>query len=242
MLSPQLTRHPRFEIAQSSSVWASFIGPGVKVGAAAAAADSNAAQWTKWFGGGGGSASEGQILRVHRKGCAVAACYGQRLKNMIGQVSLSSCPSIIALFCAVAVTQSYSVHWLCHSAAIHRLCLGSDGGGAGAPHRLGIFRGRRRCSAKGADSVIGSHNGTGGQRCGHASLEAAPRAAASSTARETVLHGVASRGTLALFPFPIQIQLCPQAALRLFPLRAPSSRASYFFNAGAFAGQALQPL
>ena len=67
-------------------MWVPFMVAGVQVGEAGASAgtDAKGAQWTKWFGGGGSSASEGKIKRVHRKGCAVVACYGQRLKNMIG--------------------------------------------------------------------------------------------------------------------------------------------------------------
>jgi hypothetical protein len=74
----------RFEIAQCSSALLSCFGSEGKAGTPPLAPESASSQWTKWFGGGSAAAGDGKITKIHRKGCAVVACFGKRLKNIIG--------------------------------------------------------------------------------------------------------------------------------------------------------------
>ena len=98
LLICRLINYRRFEIAQSSNAWAALTGEALKnVGAVAAVPASDKAQWTKWFGD-GMKVLEGRIERTRRAGCAVVACYGARLKNMIGMSVFRSC-SVCVLRC-----------------------------------------------------------------------------------------------------------------------------------------------
>ncbi len=74
----------RFEIAQCASVWSSLLYGHVDAETTGAAAQAHVVHMTKWFGGKSAGVQEGQIMRTHRKGCAVVACFGHRLKNAIG--------------------------------------------------------------------------------------------------------------------------------------------------------------
>ena len=127
----------RFEIADCNSVWSSLFDGQVDAKAPGAGRLVRGVQWSKWFGGKSSGTPEGQIMRLQRKGCAVVACYGHRLKNMIGIGFFlkSLIPLRFCIYCVISVeivTCSHSVHRICHAGAICRPGRGTFWRGARA--------------------------------------------------------------------------------------------------------------
>ena len=149
-------------------------------------------------------------MHTHRKGCAVVACFGQRLKNMIGKVqfqwSCAAFPSTRAPADCVVMCDR-SVYRLCNSIAVFRLGVGSDGGGARAARGVGVFIWGNRYAGEDIAGVVGASNGARRQRSGSACLEAEAGGTAAQFALQAVHHGSPLHRTA---PLPLQVQLRAQ--------------------------------